>query len=151
LRVVRICSEPDERMKALCLLYEKFAMREYTADILQPTLSKLIGTCRKEALRPKKNLLCKYLSIHNPNILSYYNIPMTADRYTHVNHNHNTDALYAVFPFYKSVYQYKQVLQTTILDHVKNNCAPKYRVFVEDLCVKIVFSRTKNLKEEIKV
>jgi len=27
LRVVRICSEPDERMKALCLLYEKFAMR----------------------------------------------------------------------------------------------------------------------------
>jgi len=150
LRVVRICSEFTDRLKALCLLYEKFVVRDYTQNILYPTFMRLVCKSRKEALCPKKNLLCTYLSVHNPDILTKYNIPLSTLR-SQVIHEHSASTMYAIFPFYKSVSHYKQVLQRTIFNHIKTKCVPEYRVFVESLCLKIVFSRTKNLKEELQV
>lgn len=151
LRIVRICSDFHERRKALYLLYNKFVSRDYTQYTLYPNLMKLIGTSRTSVLQPKKTLLCTYLAIHNPEILDTYQTTYNTDRNTNHTHSHNPNTLYAIFPFYKSIYKYKQILQSSILSHVKERSEPKYRVYVESLCIRIVFTRTKNLKEELKV
>jgi len=148
LRIVRICSEYQDRLSSLCSLYEKFVSRDYAHDNLHSNLVKLLGTNRHEALKPKKSLLCTYLSLHNPNIMVKYAM---LNSNTHKPHTQDQSSLFCIFPFYKSVNRYKQILHETILSHVISKCTPEYKSYIESLCVKIVFSRTKNLKEDLKV
>lgn len=151
LRIVRICSDFNVRLNTLNDLYKKFVVRDYTQSILYPALIKLIGTSRERALEPKRSFLRTYLSMHNPEIVNNYNALSTIETQSTKTHSNDNNMLYAVFPFYKSVFNYKQTIRNAILQHVKAKSAPRYKVYVESLCLRIVFSRTTNLKEELKV
>jgi len=77
LRIIRTCSEEDNRRLELSVLMDKFRMRGYPNSIITSATDKLKLIDRNELLRPKSKILRTFLSFHNPEILDMYNFPST--------------------------------------------------------------------------
>lgn len=142
LRLVRICSDYKDRLDELMLLYKKFLSRGYKNNILYPTFIKLCTYKRFTALSPKKKLLLSHLQIHNQEIFSRYHTEPK------VNVTHG-QFVYLIFPFYKCVKQYRKVILECILDNVDKYATNMYKNQVKKICIKLVYARTKNLKEAL--
>jgi hypothetical protein len=145
LRIVRLCSNFNTRVKCLLELYKKFLDRGYSQLILYNTLIKLIHTNRLSALKPKKPFLISYLCRQNKNVLDKYGIGNTITKNTESNQQ-----VYIVFPFYKCIPSYKSMIVNALTSNLLANCSNEYKLFLESLMLKIVFSRTKNIKECLK-
>lgn len=144
LRVVRICSSFSDRLSHLMLMYKKFLDRGYNTKVLYQTLTNLCTYSRDNALKPKKSLLQKYLYIHNPELLEKYGIVPTNSTPRH------RGAVYLVFPFYSCIPKYPRDIIYLVRKNLTFHCAEqKYRVIVDQMEIKVVFSRTNNLKEEL--
>jgi len=144
LRIVRICSELPCRLKLLHVLYSKFKQRGYNDKILYPSLIKLCTFSRLEALRPKKPLLRNYLSIHNPELMEMHNVTTLSSRQS------SSNVIYVVFPFYKCVPSYAQEIMFWVRRNASLHCTSEaFKQIIDELTVRVVFSRTHNVKEEI--
>jgi len=147
LRIIRVCSDLSSRTKNLCELFSKFKNRWYDDKKLYETFLKLLYTSRSSALKPKKTMLIDYLSIHNKDILQKYNITAPTceqDKQT------NKDMVHVIFPFYNNIHKYSYSVKDALLQSVRETTSRSYKNYILDLNVRVVYSRTKNLKEMIK-
>lgn len=142
LRVIRLCSEFNTRVKRLDDLYNKFVSRGYANKNLKVIYEKLLGYERSQSLKPKKHLLISYLEKHNIGILNRYGIN-TVNKMTEID---CTDT-YIVFPFYKQMFDFKQKILCFMHENLHASCSPRYKEYTQDLNIRVVFQRTKNLKE----
>jgi len=143
LRIVRICSEFSSRISQLLSLYNKFINRGYNDKVLYPCFIKLCTFNRMEALRPKKSLLKDYLTSHNPEIMDKY--PSTF----HFTQKQSSD-IYIVFPYYKYIPSYSKDIVQQIRANALTFCTDiQYKLALDELVLKAVFSRTHNLKEQL--
>jgi len=148
LRMVRICSDLSSRHSHLLSLYKKFTARGYDDKVLYPIFIKLCSYSRMKALEPKKRLLKSYLNIHNPEIMKRYT-SLTVNSQVQVNSRQNLT--YIVFPFYSCIPHYAKKIVKCIRTHSQSHCTNQsYKDIVEDLGIKVVHSRTHNLKEELR-
>lgn len=145
LRIIKICSEYSYRLQSLMSLFLKFKNRWYDDKVLYNTFLKLICTKREDILKPKNKMLVRYLQANEPQILA---------RYGHVDYtrtfNNKTNDTVLVFPFIPHISKYKQKLKNTISQSIIQNVSGKWKKYILDLNIQIVFSRTKNMKEMLK-
>jgi len=144
LRIIRICSEYTTRLKCLVSLFVKFSERWYMDNVLYNTFIRLAQTKRQDTLRPKNKLLIEYLQVNDPFILGKYGQVENMRKF-----NNENDAV-VVFPFLQHVHKYKHKVQYTIKQNVLKTIQNKWKRYVLDLNVHVVFSRTKNLKEMLR-
>jgi len=143
LRIVRICSEFSSRVSQLLILYNKFINRGYIDKVLYPCFLKLCTFNRMEALRPKKRLLKDYLTYHNPEIMDKYPSTFPSTQ------KHGNE-IYIVFPYYKYIPSYSKDIVQRIRANALTHCTDlQYKLALDDLVLKAVFSRTNNLKEQL--
>ena len=119
IRIVRSCSNIEDRNLELMNLLSKFQDRDYPAHLLLPNIEKLRHVDRDMFLKPKKNLLISNLSIHNPSILAKYNIELD-DVYVK---NTPNDNVYIVAPYYNTVFRLGQIMLSTIRCDVQSHCS----------------------------
>jgi len=146
LRIIRICSDLSSRNDKLYQLMGKFKDRWYEDKKLYETFIKLIYTSRHEALKPKKKILIDYLGSHNPEIVQRYNLSndLLLDRQT------SQELIHLVFPFYNNVHKYSNTIKEALLKNLLSNATDSFRKYIQDLNIRVVFSRTRNLREMIK-
>ncbi len=148
LRVIRLCSIFSVRTKHLIEMYNKFESRGYDENILHNTLLSLISKDRCSVLKPKKEFLLSYLHRQNPNILENYGINFEPSKEKSLfSESHN---VFIIFPFYKCIKSYKHKIIECIRSNINVNCTGNVRTMIENIVFKVVFSRTKNLKEMLK-
>lgn len=147
LRVIKICSEKSTRTNHLQILFNKFVKRGYKTKNLEKTLKKLTQVDRAKVLMPKKSFLVSYLQSKNPTILHKYGV-CTSNTVIDIDTRENIS--YAVFPFYKCIPLFKQTIVPLIMNNIHNNCPDSLKRHVKDINLKVVFSRTPNLKDLLK-
>jgi len=146
LRVVRTCSEMSERLKNLLLMFKQFSTRWYDDKLLYSIFEKLMYISRGQALCPKKNLLIEYIRHNEPNLYTKYNLSVQTNVLSQSQSKHT----YLVFPFYKQVPKYNQLVKSCIMQHLLPNNNRDIQRHVEDLHLRVVFTRVRNVKERIK-
>lgn len=146
LRIIRICSDLSIRNEKLLELMGKFKNRWYEDDKLYETFVKLMYTSRFDALKPKKKILIDYLCIHNDEIIKQYNMlpKILSDKQT------NKELIYLVFPFYSNIHMYSDTIREALIKNMQSNTTDSYKKYILDLNIRVVFSRTRNLREMIK-
>jgi hypothetical protein len=146
LRIIRICSDLSQRNEKLCQLMGKFKNRWYENNKLYETFIKLIYTSRFDALRPKKKILIDYLCTHNPEIVLKYNISndLVLDKQT------NKDLIHLVFPFYNNVHKYSNTIREALVKNLLSNATDSFMKYIVELNIRVVFSRTRNMREMLK-
>lgn len=142
LRIIRICSDFSTRTEKLLELFGKFKIRWYDDKKLYSTFTKLIYTGREQALQPKKKLLLEYLSVHNPDILTKYDLTEMQQRDTELK-----SKVHVIFPFYRNIYRYSETIKKALLENMKYNVDDEWIKHVDDIDIQVVFSRVKNMKE----
>ena len=73
--------------------------------MLESTKTKLRNIDRNEIIKPSKPLLINNLRIHNPDLLSTFNVKINVEREESV---HNL--IYIVMPFYKNIPNMQQLI-----------------------------------------
>ena len=111
LRIIRICSEVEDRNNELDKMFNNFKSRGYPDHVLTNCRRKLQGKLRIDQIKPKTSLLLSHLSINNPDILSLFNIKIENPSQPLCNFN----KVFITIPFYKNVYNLNKI----ILDHIK--------------------------------
>jgi len=142
LRIIKICSVCSTRVRLLRSLFVKFQNRLYSQTTLYNTFVRLLYTKRYDVLKPKNPLLLNYLQENEPHIIQKYGPSIICTRQFP---KENTAVI--VFPFVQRIYRYKQKVQSTIKENIMRNIKHKWKVYVHDLHVQVVFSRTRNMKE----
>jgi len=120
----------------------KFSSRGYPSIILEECYTKLSLILRHEVLKPKKALLLNSLRIHNPEILSQFNISM--EEYV-TQTGICKDKVFIVVPFYKNVFKLSQIVKETLLDSLKLNNISEYEHLTKSLKVSIAYKNTNRL------
>lgn len=93
LRVIRTCSDENDRLKNLEMLFQKFTCRSYPINLLNETRDKLLNLDRSILIQPKSDFHIKHIGLHNPEIR--LNSPVN------ILHANQTVNIYFVLPFYK--------------------------------------------------
>lgn len=148
LRIIRLCSNFDVRIRYLTDLHKKFLDRGYSPSTLYNTFLKLIQTDRLSILKPKKPFLLNYLHVQNKSILEKFDIIIPNTQFSI---SHSSLDVYIVFPFFKCIKNYKKKILDVLLSTEHRKCTGEIQLYLESLNLKIVFSRTKNVKELIRV
>jgi hypothetical protein len=111
LRLKRICSDQKDFEWNLEILMTKFRNSQYPEDVLMESKVKLNSITRDMALKPKTRLLLNNLRIHNPELLSIYNIPMIDLCQNKCIPNNK---VFIVVPYYKNVFNYSTIIKNTL-------------------------------------
>lgn len=93
IRVIRTCSDENDRLKNLEMLFQKFTRRNYPINLLNETRDKLLNLDRSILIQPKSDFHIKHIGLHNPEIR--LNSPVN------ILHANQTVNIYFVLPFYK--------------------------------------------------
>lgn len=148
IRIVRSCTNIEDRNLELLNLVRKFQERDYPSHILLPSIEKLRNVDRNFILRPKKQLLISNLAIHNPSILSKYKIKVDDLSVT----NTPNDNVYLVTPYYNTVFRLGQIMLNTICSDVKTHCANEelLKVF-ESLNFVVSYKKSNSLSDFLSI
>ncbi len=112
IRVIRTCSNEEDRKTNLDKMFEKFVRRNYPVALLNSTKEKLLQLDRNNLIQPKSSFHIKHIELHNPEII-----------FTLSNQNiHETDQvnIFFVLPFYK-IPRMKNEIQHRI-QHILQQC-----------------------------
>jgi len=119
LRIIKICSNENDRKNKLLDLMSQFKIRNYPRNILSEVSNKLSSLNREQLLIPNGHNIINYLQRFNPEIVNRYDI-----RIPNVKTNENR--VFIVFPFYNNI----PTLKSTIIN--------KIRILIEDCNVENV-------------
>jgi len=141
LRVIRSCSDLEVRKSELEILISKFKSRSYPESIIQNCLEKVKHFTQSSLLVPKKPLLISNLRIHNPDVLSKFNICIG------VNTSAFSNRMFIIMPFYKNVLGMGKIIRTKFTEHCKSR---SFRKYIEDMHVSIAYKQTNSLQRFIR-
>jgi hypothetical protein len=138
LRIKRLCSTAADYEYHEKEMYHKFLKRGYPSKLLDEVRHKIQTMNRTEIMRPKTNLICKSLSHNHPNILLKYpiNIPRKAE---------NEDSVYIVMPFYKNMYNFKDMLLKFIHAENEKGLQSDYNKTITELRYIVSFKKINEL------
>lgn len=91
-RVIRTCSDENDRIYNLDKMFEKFIRRNYPINLLNNTKDRLLNLDRSLLIQPKSEFHIKHITLHNPEIFLNFPIINTKDD--------NKVNIFFVLPFY---------------------------------------------------
>jgi len=139
-RIIKCYSDRELASQVIITEMEKFTNRGYPKYIINECIDKLKLVTRDDTLIPKKPLILSNLRIHNPEILSKYNITIT-DNVNPLCSN----IIYLVVPFYKQINNISNILKEQInntLGKCKDN---RYVMYINNLKLRTAYKITNNL------
>jgi len=135
LRIIRTCSVEAEREAELCIMIQNFKKRCYPNTILDLTMQKLNCIQRETLLVPRKILLTNVLRIHNPEILSLYNINENIVLSPHIGKS------FVIMPFYRSIHSLKNIVHDTIVNEYNKCKNDDLRSIANNIILQIAYSK----------
>ena len=133
LRVIRTCSELEDRYKNLHDMMEKFKRRQYPSLLLEEVKNRLLLIDRNDIIKPTSSLHIKHLSMHSPAILDNRLDTTNIQRET------NNNKVFIIFPFIPSP-SIKQTLKSMFTNEL-SKCRSEYlRSMVMDININIAFT-----------
>jgi hypothetical protein len=141
IRVIRSCSNDDTRKSELDILNQKFRSRCYPEQIIKQCLDKVNLMSQSSVLVPKKSLILSNLRIHNPEILSKFNIIMP-------NHAEPfSNRMFIIVPFYKNILGLGKIVKRFFTEQCNTHM---FRKYIEDIHVSIAFKQPNSLQQFLK-
>jgi hypothetical protein len=147
IRIMRICSDSATRESEIKNMIVKFESREYPKKLLENIHLKLRSLDRVNLLKPKQELLLNNLCIHNPEILNKLNI---AWKLNQVVKRIKSDKIYAVFPFYRNIFNMSKILYNAISEEIDKCENETLKNVAKNIDVKISFSICNSIKQFVK-
>ncbi len=141
IRVIRSCSDVDTRILELNALQQKFLSRSYPESVLKQCLDKIKHMTQDTILIPRKPLIISNLRIHNPNILSQFNVHAAE------NTGYFTNRMFIVVPFYKNILGMGNVVKQFFNKHCNS---PRFTKYIEDIHISIAYKQPTRLQQFIK-
>jgi len=146
IRIIRICSNEEDKNREMKLLMDKFRARNYPEALIINCMEKLNNIDRKSLLRPKSQLLIANLRIHNPHILTLYEV--NPSEFTSQN---PSNKIFLVMTFYKSVFNISQIVKQCIMDELKYCKNANLQDIIRKLELCVSFKVTNKLKNCVKL
>lgn len=130
IRIIRVCSEEQDRIRNLEIMFNKFLRRNYPVNLLNDTKDKLLQLNRLEIITPKSTFHKKHISLHNPEIILD----------SSVNDSHESNCyIYFVLPFYK-IHRMKGEVYNKILSSLHNCKSKRLREIAMSLTINFAFT-----------
>lgn len=129
LRIVRICSNEEDRINNLTNMLNKFKRRKYPQYLLNETKYKLLQLDRNMLIQPSSNFHRLHMQLHNQATIT--NNSSQSER-------ENND-VFIVLPFFK-IAGMKQVIKHKILEILHNCGSVRLKKLALDLNVNIAFT-----------
>jgi len=142
LRIIRLCSNELDRKTQLDILMEKFRIRMYPTKLLNDCMQKLLLIDRNSLIKPKSNLLISNLRIHNPHLLSKYNVQLSQ-----VPNCNPSNKMFLVMTFYKNVFNFSKIIIESITDELKYCNDVKLRELAMQFNLCVSYKKTRSLKQ----
>jgi hypothetical protein len=130
IRIIRVCSEEQDRMINLEIMFNKFLRRNYPVDLLNDTRDKLLQLNRLEIIKPKSTFHKKHISLHNAEIILDSNVHDNPENKCHI---------YFVLPYYK-IHKMKGEVKNKILNSLQNCKSKRLREIAMSLNVNFAFT-----------
>lgn len=144
LRIIRTCSEEDNRNYEMRNLMEKFQTRGYPKSIIDRATEKLMLIDRNELLRPKSKILRTFLSFHNPDILQKYIFSNTTTTST-------KSRSFIIMPFYKNVNNLSSIVKTYFMNELQKCEDIEMKACIEKLDIIVAFSISNSVQRYIDI
>ncbi len=137
IRVIRSCSDINTRKMELESLAQKFRSRNYPESVITDCLNRTSSMTQLSILIPKKQLILSNLRIHNPSILSSFNIVIPEFTAPF------TNKMFIVIPFYKNILGMGKIVRSFFLEHCN---APNFQEYIQDIKISIAYKQPNNLQ-----
>lgn len=139
IRIIRICSEEEDRIQSLEIMKNKFLRRNYPIDLLNATIERLLRLDRLQLIMPKSVFHKQHLSLHNPEII------LNSNNYDSQNNNCH---IYLVLPFYKII-GVKREVNAKILNALLNCTSKRLREIALGMHVNFAFTIPDQIHKKI--
>ena len=146
LRILRSCTEPIIRDIEFFKLAQKFEQRDYPKIVIREAFQKLKLISRANVLKPKKPLLISNLSIHNPSILTKYNIRIE-DMCTSVEPG---SKVYIVIPYYNTIFRLSNHILNSIAKCINSQADEELKRTFESLELVVSYKKSNSLSDYVK-
>ena len=138
LRIIKICSEKEDRNSKLIDLMSQFKIRGYPVNNLHNTYLKLLDIDRNNLLIPKGNNIISHISLFNPEILNAFNIEPNTIKL-------KDNIVYIVFPFYNNIPNLKLLIINKIKSLISNCNNVVIKECANSLQLVLSFKKTKSI------
>lgn len=130
LRVIRSCSNEEDRSKNLELMFNKFLRRKYPIELIMETKEKLSHLERKVLITPSSSFHHAHINIHDQDI---------AIMHRQTSQSTNTNNVFFILPFYK-LPNFKYTIKSNIENILRKCSSVKLRKLALDLNVNTAFT-----------
>jgi len=141
IRIIRSCSEVETRNMELNAILQKFRSRSYPESVLNQCLDKVKHMSQSTILIPRRPLIISNLRIHNPDILSQFNVCAVEDT------NSFSNRMFIIVPFYKNILGMGKIVKDFFSEQCKS---PKFLKYLEDIQLSIAYKQPNCLQQFIK-
>jgi len=143
IRILRNFSDTHLASIELSYMFNEFSKRNYPKHVILKAQQKLSLLSRDEILRPKKDLLIRNLRIHNPHILSKFNVKISENPQSRIPNN----KIFITMPFYESIPCFSTIVQNALHKACKNS---KFKQIIDETKIIVSFKIVNNLSSFIK-
>ena len=143
LRIIRLCSDSNDRNNQLNILMNKFKIRMYPPSLLNDCLDKLLLIERQSLIKPKNVLLISNLRIHHPHLLTKYNVQLSQIPNT----KNPSNRMFIVMTFYKNVFNFSNIVIESIQEEIQKCKNDKIKDLANKLELCVSYKKANSLKQ----
>jgi hypothetical protein len=130
LRVIRSCSNEEDRNKNLELMFTKFLRRRYPIQLINETKAKLLQLDRKVLIKPSSSFHHDHIQIHNNDI----EVVRRQD-----SQSTNTNNVFLILPFYR-IPKFKYTIKSSIENILRKCSSVKLKQLAFDMNINTAFT-----------
>lgn len=115
IRIIKICSNEEERRKELTAMVKKFRRRCYPTKLIDTAVQKILQLDRNVLITPKTSFLINHIRQNHPELIGNLSIQIPI-----VDNSRST--VFVIMPFYKCINNYSSILRN-ILNEAIEKCS----------------------------